>query len=128
MANKAPIKAIFTNGDATALGQFESGDTIPIANGGTGSIDTTSAKVNLSVISAADGSLIVPSGNTGARDASPAAGLIRFNSDLSAFEGYNGSAWVQLTDSADTVDADTLQGNNAEFFTTQAISFAVALG
>jgi len=111
MANRTPIKAVFTNGDATALGQFESGDTIPVANGGTGSIDSTSAKINLSVITAEDGSLVVPSGDTAARDASPTAGLIRFNDELTQFEGYNGNEWGSLGISE-----------------AQAVAFAVALG
>jgi hypothetical protein len=96
MANKTPIKAGLTNGNATSLGEFEAGDTIPVANGGTGSIDGTNAKINLSVITAADGSLIVPSGNTSTRDASPNAGFIRFNSELSQFEGYDGNLWGSL--------------------------------
>jgi hypothetical protein len=39
------------------------------------------------------GSALVPAGTTGERDGSPAAGYFRFNSTLSKFEGYNGTAW-----------------------------------
>jgi hypothetical protein len=35
----------------------------------------------------------VPVGNTSSRDASPLAGMFRFNSTLGHFEGYDGSAW-----------------------------------
>ena len=35
----------------------------------------------------------VPSGTTAQRDGSPSAGYIRFNSDETSFEGYDGSAW-----------------------------------
>src|SRR6056300_963112 len=34
------------------------------------------------------GSAIIPSGTTAERDASPAAGMFRYNSQLSQFEGY----------------------------------------
>jgi len=39
------------------------------------------------------GSAIIPSGTEGQRDGSPAAGHFRFNTGVSKFEGYNGSAW-----------------------------------
>jgi hypothetical protein len=39
------------------------------------------------------GSALVPAGTTGERDGSPATGYFRFNSTLSKFEGYNGTAW-----------------------------------
>lgn len=41
----------------------------------------------------ATGSAELPSGTTAERDGSPAAGYIRFNSDETSFEGYDGSAW-----------------------------------
>jgi hypothetical protein len=39
------------------------------------------------------GSIQVPSGTTAQDPATPAAGMLRFNTDLSGFEGYNGTAW-----------------------------------
>jgi hypothetical protein len=39
------------------------------------------------------GSAGIPSGTTGERDGTPAAGYFRFNNSLGKFEGYNGSAW-----------------------------------
>lgn len=42
---------------------------------------------------AADGSAVIPSGNTAARDGSPSAGYLRFNSELISFEGYDGTEW-----------------------------------
>ena len=41
MADKTPVKAIFTGADVTALGEYGTGDTIPVANGGTGSTGIT---------------------------------------------------------------------------------------
>ena len=45
---------------------------------------------------AATGSGVLPSGTTAERDGSPSAGYIRFNSDESSFEGYDGSAWGSI--------------------------------
>ena len=39
------------------------------------------------------GSAEMPAGTTAQRDGSPSAGYLRFNSDESSFEGYDGSAW-----------------------------------
>ena len=36
MADKIPLKANLTGGAATSLGEFATGDTVPVANGGTG--------------------------------------------------------------------------------------------
>lgn len=40
--------------------------------------------------------IVIPSGTTVQRPASPATGTVRFNTDDSRFEGYNGSAWVPI--------------------------------
>jgi len=39
------------------------------------------------------GALGVPTGTVGERPGTPAAGQIRFNEDVSEFEGYNGTQW-----------------------------------
>lgn len=39
------------------------------------------------------GSLQVPSGTSAQEPATPAAGMLRFNTDLDSFEGYNGTLW-----------------------------------
>jgi len=41
-------------------------------------------------------SLGIPTGGTGARPGTPVAGYLRFNSDLTTFEGYNGSKWGSI--------------------------------
>lgn len=53
------------------------------------------------------GSAMLPTGTTAQRDGSPAAGYLRFNATLNQFEGYNGTAWVNM---ADTSTAVTLTG------------------
>lgn len=42
------------------------------------------------------GAIVVPVGTTGERPAIPAQGMIRFNTTTVHFEGYNGTAWVNL--------------------------------
>lgn len=64
-----------------------------VAHGGTGGTTATAGKIGLQVITSATGSEILPVGTTAQRDGSPASGYIRFNSDYSQFEGYNGSGW-----------------------------------
>ena len=44
----------------------------------------------------ATGAAILPSGTEAQRDATPLAGYIRFNSDVSQFEGYNGTSWASV--------------------------------
>ena len=42
------------------------------------------------------GSAIIPNGTTAQRDAAPVAGYLRFNSTLTSFEGYDGTAWGSI--------------------------------
>lgn len=69
---------------------------VPIANGGTGSTSALNAKIALEIITGATKSEILPVGTTLQRDSSPQAGYIRFNTDFSTFEGYNGSGWGSI--------------------------------
>lgn len=39
------------------------------------------------------GSIQIPSGTTAQEPATPATGMLRFNTDLDSFEGYNGTLW-----------------------------------
>jgi hypothetical protein len=41
--------------------------------------------------------IAIPSGTTAQRPSSPGAGTIRWNSSLTRWEGYNGTAWVGFT-------------------------------
>lgn len=85
-------------------------NSVPVANGGTSSTNATDAKISLEVITAATGSEILPVGTVAQRDASPQAGYIRFNSEYSQFEGYNGSSWGSIGAGAKG------GGDNAVFF------------
>ncbi len=42
------------------------------------------------------GSAEVPAGTEAQRDGSPSAGYLRFNSDTSSFEGYDGTSWGNI--------------------------------
>lgn len=53
MADKVPVKAIFSGSDVVALGEFEAGDTIPIAQGGTGATTAEAARAALGIASGA---------------------------------------------------------------------------
>lgn len=88
---------------------------VPIANGGTGSSSAASAKIALTIITSATGSLVLPTGTVGQRGASPQSGYIRFNTDYNQFEGYNGTSWGAIGSGA--------QGgaNNPVFFENDQI-------
>lgn len=42
------------------------------------------------------GALILPVGTTAQRPSTPIAGMFRFNTDISKFEGYDGIEWVEI--------------------------------
>ena len=82
----------------------------------TGSVDTLlAAKVSKT---ASTGSAVMPSGTTGERDGSPSAGYMRFNSTLSKFEGYNGSAWSSVGGGATGGGSDAIFIENGQTVTT----------
>ena len=65
---------------------------------GSGSVVlATSPTISGDVILSSTGSLTVPSGTTAQRPASPATGMVRYNSTLAATEYYNGTAWFYST-------------------------------
>jgi hypothetical protein len=90
-ANASGTWAISISGNAataTALGS-----TLGIAGGGTNATTAAGALVNLGERTGATGSLLAPVGTTAQRDASPSAGMFRYNSTTNQFEGYAAGAW-----------------------------------
>ena len=67
---------------------------------------------------AATGSAVVPTGTEAQRDGSPSAGYLRFNSDATSFEGYDGSAWGSIGGGATD---DVIYENAATITTTVTI-------
>lgn len=64
---------------------------------------------NLS-ITAPTGSFVTPAGTTAQRDAVPLPGFLRYNSTLTEFEGYNGTAWASVGGA--TISNDTATATN----------------
>jgi len=89
--------------------------------GGT-TITATAADLNgtgrLVPNTAATGSAKVPAGTTGERDGTPAAGFFRFNSTVTKFEGYNGSAWGSVGGGATGGGSDEIFVENGQTVTT----------
>lgn len=67
------------------------------------------------------GSAVVPTGTEAQRDGSPSAGYLRFNSDATSFEGYDGSAWGSIGGGA---TSDAIYENSA----TIAENITIATG
>ena len=63
---------------------------------------TASDKATLVVGALETQSFIVPNGTTSNRPTSPAQGQLYFNTSTNMFEGFNGTAWVQLVPSTYT--------------------------
>ena len=87
---------------------------VAVANGGTGSSTANTAKVALNVITATTGSAVTPVGTTAQRDGSPATGFFRFNTTVTKFEGYNGTAWGSIGGGATGGGADEIFVENGQ--------------
>lgn len=61
-----------------------------------GSAQTVTISIEDDVTLPGTGAIIIPIGTTVQRPGSPSAGMMRFNSDDSRFEGYNGTTWVPI--------------------------------
>jgi hypothetical protein len=64
------------------------------------------------------GSAVIPTGTQAQRDGTPAAGYFRFNSDVTKFEGYNGSAWGSVGGGATGGGSDEIFVENGQTVTT----------
>lgn len=81
------------NSDITSLSGLTTA--LSIAQGGTAATTAAGARASLTVVAytTTTGSAVLPASTTANRDASPAAGYLRFNTTNTTFEGYNGTAW-----------------------------------
>jgi len=70
------------------------------------------------ILMSGTGQLDLPVGTTAQRSGSPNSGMIRFNSDNVAFEGYNGTAWGNIGGGAAGGGSDAIFWNNGQTVTT----------
>lgn len=94
----------------------------------TGGVETLrlDAAGNLLTTAAATGAWQVPTGTTAQRP-TPATAMIRFNSDQTSFEGYNGTAWTTVGGgavggAADRVFVETNQTVTANYTVTSTFN------
>ena len=75
----------------------------------TGNMDVTGTfTVSDNILMTGTGAIDVASGTTAQRPGSASAGMFRFNSQTSEFEGYDGSSWGDIGGAAATGTADLL--------------------
>ena len=92
------------------------GDAVNIISSATGDVAATNVQAAIQELdtekvprTSTSGSAKLPSGNTAARDGSPVVGMIRHNSQLNQFEGYNNGAWG-------TIGGGAAGGNGEKIF------------
>lgn len=100
MATQAASSVAITGGNIQGVAITNITD-MAIADGGTGASTSYGALINLFVLDDADpgdysSGLIIPSGTTGERPATPDGKEIRYNETLGQFEGYNGTSWGSI--------------------------------
>jgi hypothetical protein len=78
--------------NAASSASAASGSATSAASSATAAAASASSITNVVTRTSATGAAVMPTGTTGERP-TPATGHFRFNSSLSQFEGYNGSAW-----------------------------------
>ena len=105
------VDALFTaNGTGTSVGlNIGAGKTLAVA--GTASVSGTFT------VSATD-AIKIASGTTAQRPGSPVAGQLRFNTTLTRFEGYNGTAFTAVGGGATGGGSDTVFFENTRTVTT----------
>ncbi len=138
----AGIKDVFVTYPAEKAVYFDAADAVNIDNikldGNT--ISTTNSNGNLTVAPNGTGyavfdgtqAVLLPKGNnTTDRPGTPVSGMLRYNTTINEFEGYNGTAWASVGGSAisnDTTTAtdlyptfvDATTGTALELFTSNA--------
>lgn len=114
---------IYANGGggSAAVANLGLVDTAGSGATGTWNISITgnaASATNAVVKTSSTGSAIVPSGTQAQRDGSPSAGYFRFNSDVTKFEGYNGTSWGSVGGGATGGGSDEIFIENGQTVTT----------
>ncbi len=81
-------------------------------------VDTSAIGVSVVGQSGATASAKMPSGTTAQRDGAPALGYLRYNADLSQFEGYGAAGWGQIGGGATGGGNDKVFVENDQTVTT----------
>lgn len=91
----AGLKAIvvFDGSDYKVAASYLPTVTVTTATIGTGNLSTLSTDGTGTVTFGGTGAVTLPSGTTAQEPGTPSTGMIRFNTTLSQFEGYNGTLW-----------------------------------
>lgn len=77
------------------------------------------------ILNTATGYFDLPVGSTAQRPGIPSLGMIRFNSDLAAYEGYNSSGWLPIGGGAKGGGTDDCFYENSQIITT---SYTITVG
>jgi hypothetical protein len=99
----------YVKGNGTSA--FTASATIPAA-------DIAGLSTSFVSKTSATGAAVVPAGTQAQRDGSPSSGYFRFNTDISRFEGYNGSAWGAVGGGATGGGSDDIFIQNGQTVTT----------
>lgn len=121
------VDANFTNlnsakAEVSSLGTAAFTATTAYATAAQGALaDTATQPADVVAKTSGTGSAVIPTGTEAQRDGSPSAGYLRFNSDATSFEGYDGSAWGSIGGGA---TSDAIYENSA----TIAENITIATG
>lgn len=95
---------------------------LPIGIGTTVPVGTSNAALDIETTT----SIILPVGTTGQRPASPQIGMVRYNSTLGSYEGYNG-AWGSLVNGTTNIGIGTsVPLNNLDIYGNAVIGTSYA--
>ena len=96
----------FGLGDGSVTSVSGTANQIAVANGSTTPVISIASNPTIPGLSA----VTLPKGATSDRTGSPAAGMIRFNTDTGLFEGYLSSAWVSFASGSGVTSVATGTG------------------
>ena len=82
--------------------------TVPTLGASLTTYTTTTAPAAFVGKTSGTGAAALPVGTTGQRDGTPLAGYLRYNSTLTRFEGYSGTAWGSIGGGATGGGTDTV--------------------
>ena len=102
LATKAAASGAFSN--VTITGGTINGTTVGASTAAAGTFTTLTATADSAFTST--GALTISKGNTSQRP-TPTSGMLRFNTQTSEFEGYNGTAWASVGGAALVNDTST---------------------